>query len=186
MYSIYLKQKEQNGCRYSFKKRISLFGCNSGRIPYLLQKKLASDAAEPLNWELDLKDALAREGAEDHVFIINLMPNKKDKKLSLYELVKVWGRSASGWTPIMIYIRGLFIEADFGKYNEKDFFRKPAEITDPLFSMMYLNGTIKEGKISGKWIPPGPSPTNSVLLWPDTFRYFSSEAQKIIDSTASG
>ena len=61
---------------------------------------------------------------------------------------------------------------------------KEEEIEDPIFSMMYLSGTIIQGKITGRWTPPGPSPTNSVLLWPDTFQYFSSEAQKIIKNKA--
>ena len=45
-------------------------------------------------------------------------------------------------------------------------------------------GTVEEGKIVGKWTLPGPSPSNSVLLWPDTLEYFTSEARKVIEKSA--
>ena len=35
--------------------------------------------------------------------------------------------------------------------------------------------------LEGKWTPPGPSPTNSVLLWPDALKYFWQRAKNIID-----
>ena len=53
-----------------------------------------------------------------------------------------------------------------------------------MFSMMYLRGTISGGSIKDRWTPPGPSPTNSVLLRPDTFEYFIREANKIMKSMA--
>jgi len=37
---------------------------------------------------------------------------------------------------------------------------------------MYAAGTVKSGQLHGKWNPPGPSPTNAVLLWPDALAYF--------------
>lgn len=165
-----------------FKKQTSLFGCNSGYIPNLLRKQLTAEATEPYAWKIDLRKAFAKERMANSVLIINLKPNSKEANLSLYELVNVWGYSASGWTPIMFYIRGLFVDEDPNVFNVRDFIRKEEEMEDPIFSMMYLRGTIKQGKITGRWTPPGPSPTNSVLLWPVTFQYFSSEAQKIIEN----
>ncbi len=47
--------------------------------------------------------------------------------------------------------------------------------------MLYLKGTIKDGKIKGQWTAPRPSPTNSSLLWPSTFEFFYNEAKRIID-----
>jgi hypothetical protein len=184
MYAIYQKQKNIDGYRYIFKEQTSLFGCNSGYIPSLLQKQLIIEATEPFAWKLDLREALEKEGMANNVLVINLKPNSKEANLSLFELVNVWGYSSSGWTPIMIYIRGLFVDEDARLFNEKDFIRKEEEMEDPIFSMMYLNGTITQGKITGRWTPPSPSSTNSVLLWPDTLQYFSSEAQKIIENKA--
>ena len=184
MYARYEKQKEKDGYRYVFIEPTKFFGCNEGKIPYLLQKQLSAEAKQPFAWKLDLKNAFEKEGMSNSVLIINLKPNSKEANLSLYELVNVWGYSASGWTPIMIYIRGLFIDEDPQLFDDRDFLRKAEEIEDPIFSMMYLRGTIEHGKITGKWTPPGPSPTNSVLLWPGTFEYFSSEAKKIIENKA--
>jgi len=181
MYAIYQKQRNEVGYRYIFKEKTSLFGCKSGYIPKLLQKQLKAEDTEPFAWKLDLKKALEKEGMANSVLIINLKPNNKKTNLSLYELDHVWGYSASGWTPIMIYLRGLFVDEVHQLVNDKDFIRKEEEIEDPIFSMMYLMGTITKGKIDGKWTPPGPSPTNSVLLWPNTFQYFFSEAQKIVE-----
>jgi len=36
-----------------------------------------------------------------------------------------------------------------------------------------LYGSIKEGEIIDKWLFPGPSPTNSVLLWPEALEFFT-------------
>lgn len=179
MYALYKKLKDTNGYKYEFQKKVSLFGCNCGYIPDFLRKQLGGEETEPHKWKLDLKTAFEKEGKENNVLVINLKPNSKN--LSLYELVRVWGYSSSGWTPIMIYIRGLFIDGDPHPFNDRYFVRKEEEIEDPIFSMMYLNGTISQGKISGKWTPPGPSPTNSVLLWPDVLDYFSSMAKQITD-----
>ncbi len=184
MYAVYQKQEDTGGYRYVFKKKTSLFGCNSGYIPYLLQKQLMAGNTEPFYWTLDLKEALEKEDMANSVLVINLKPNSKKANLSLYELVHVWGYSASGWTPIMIYIRGLFVDEDPQLFNDRDFIRKEEKIKAPIFSLMYLSGTITHGKITGRWTPPGPSSTNSVLLWPDAFQYFSSEAQKIIENKA--
>jgi len=182
MYVIYQKQKDTDGYRYVFNKQTSLFGCNSGYIPNLLKKQLNTEAKEPFAWKLDLKEAFENEDMANSVLVINLKPNSKNANLSLYELVHVWGYSNNGWTPIMIHLCGLFVDQSLNKYNDMDFIRKKEEIEDPIFSMMYLSGTISQGKIAGKWTAPRPSPTNSVLLWPDTFQYFSSEAQKIIEN----
>ena len=84
----------------------------------------------------------------------------------------------------MIHIRGLFIDGDPMLVDEQGFVKNTKDVEDPVFSMMYLSGTVRGGKIVGKWTPPGPSSTNSVLLWPDTLEYFSSEAKKVIEKLA--
>ena len=84
----------------------------------------------------------------------------------------------------MCYLRGLFVDADSSAFNDKDFIRLPSEVDDPIFSMMYLAGTVLAGAMHGRWTPPGPSPTNSVLLWPDTFNYFAEKAREVMRRTA--
>ena len=64
----------------------------------------------------------------------------------------------------MFYLRGLFVDENPELFNDRDFARLSTEVDDPIFSMTYLSGTVKNGSIHGKWTSPGPSPTNSALL----------------------
>jgi hypothetical protein len=101
----------------------------------------------------------------------------------LYELSDVWGYSAKGWTPILFHLRGL-VDEDPRRFDQIEFVRMPSEIDDPIFTMMYLRGTVKNGRLDGTWTTPGPSPTNSVLLWPEAFEYFWQQAKKFLESAA--
>jgi hypothetical protein len=123
---------------------------------------------------------LAGRRSPDSALIINLKPNSKSSNLSLYEVIEVFGYSDSGWTPVMLYLRGLFVDQDPSKFDEMDFVRSPSEIDDPIFSMMYLDGTIRDGELMGRWTAPRPSSTNSVLLWPHAFTHFAQRADAII------
>jgi len=184
MYALYSKLPQGMGHRYTFKKQVSLFGCNSGYIPYLLKAGLSNTATEPFPWHVNIDRAMNSIGEIGDTLIINLKPNSSAPNLSLYEVADVWGYSSSGWTPVMFYLKGLFVDEDPASFNETDFTRQIAEIEDPIFSMMYLAGTVRAGNIEGRWTPPGPTPTNSVLLWPDTFEFFADEAKKIMQRTA--
>ena len=181
MYALYDKVRNKGSTRYCFRKKVSLFRCKSGYVPWLLSKQFTADSSEPLPWHVNIESSLGNVGQDNQTLIIDLKPKSKEPNLSLYEVSNVWGYSASGWTPILLHLRGLFIDEDRGRFNEQDFIRTPAEIDDPIFSMMYLRGTIKGSHLEGKWTPPGPSPTNSVLLWPDALKYFWQQAKNIID-----
>ena len=151
-----------------------------GYIPFFLRKQLAPTSAEPYPWHLNLADEFKREGVADLVLVINLKPNSKENLKSLFELVEVWGHSNCNWTPIMIYIRGLVIDGNSEQIDDMHFSLTSNEIEDPIFSMMYLQGTVKNGELIGRWTPPGPSPTNSVLLWPDVLERFYQESSKVV------
>jgi hypothetical protein len=184
MYALYEKLSERLGHRYRFKEQVSLFGCNSGWIPRLLKGRLSPNASEPLAWHIDLGQELRAHGYPDHALIINLKPNSTEPNLSLYEISEVWGYSSSGWTPLMFYLKGIFVdEVPDEVINDQDFFRRDSEVDDPIFSMMYVRGTVRAGGLYDRWTAPRPSPTNSVLLWPDTLQYFVKEAQKISGRT---
>jgi hypothetical protein len=181
MYALYQKEKQGTGFRYVFKGKTHLFGCNSGYICRLLRSNLTAEVSEPYPWHINVEASLAGIGQAGHTLIINLKPNSTRPNLSFYEIVDVWGYSSYGWTPILFYLRGLFIDDDPNLFDEKDFSRSPEELDDPIFSMSYVSGTIMNGKIHDKWVPPGPSPTNSVLLWPHVFSYFAEKAKEVMD-----
>lgn len=183
MYGLYRKSlTAEENVRYEFVEQVSLFGCNEGYIPWLLTFQIPVAQGEPFKWHIDIESSLAaRDDVNGNALIIDLKP-KDSSSVSLYEVAEAWGYSDSGWTPIMLHLRGLLIEHDRASVDDKDFGRKVTDIDDPIFSMMYLRGSVKGGKLSGTWTTPRPSATNSVLLWPDSFRYFMSEAEKILGS----
>jgi hypothetical protein len=183
VYALYQKHPTGGGHRYQFAERVHLFGCNNGYIPWLLSESLSEAASEPLRWHLCIGDALKAVDQEDSTLIINLKPNAKSPNLSLYEVIEVFGYSASGWTPVMLHLGGLFVDEDPSQFDEMDFGRVPGEVDDPIFSMMYLKGTVRGKELQGPWTTPGPSSTNSVLLWPSVFEYFSRAASAIIERT---
>jgi hypothetical protein len=67
---------------------------------------------------------------------------------------------------------GLFVDADPSSINRKDFTASDSEIERPIYEILYLVGSIKDGKLVGTWNAPPASPTNAALLWPDTLNYF--------------
>jgi hypothetical protein len=180
MYTLYQKRAQGRGYRYQFAERVHLFGCNSGYIPWLVDETMPDAASEPLPWHLIIEAAMEKVDQPASALIINLKPNSKAPNLSLYEVIEVFGYSDSGWTPVMLYLRGLFVDEDPSGFDMNDFVRSPSQIDDPIFSMTYLSGTVRNGELKGKWTAPGPSSTNSVLLWPSAFAYFAGQANAII------
>lgn len=184
MYALYDKTQNNGAARYRFRDAASLFGCKEGYVPWLLGKQLTVESSEPLSWYVNIESSLRAAGQDNQTLVIDLKPNSKEPNLSLYEVLDVWGYSASGWTPILFHLSGLFIDEDPTRFDKNDFVRSSAEVDDPIFSMMYLRGTVKDGRLEGRWTPPGPSPTNSVLLWPEAFEYFWQQAKRLIENAA--
>jgi len=174
MYARYNKSQIENGVfRYEFAKQISLFGCNNGFIPWLLQLQTQSDKNEPYLWHLNVQEALAlTDEYPNSTLVIDLKPKQNKTNLSLYELLDVWGYSYSGWTPILLHLEGLFVDADPNSVNRNDFVKAENEIEGPIYEVLYLDGSVENGKIVGTWNAPPASPTNAALLWPDTLDYF--------------
>lgn len=174
MYARYKKSQIENGVfRYEFVEPISLFGCNNGFIPWLLQGQTLSDQNEPYLWHLNVQEALAKtDEYPGSTLIIDLKPKQNKTNLSLYELLDVWGYSDSGWTPILLHLGGLFVDADPNSVNRNDFVIAENKIDGPIYEVLYLDGFIKNGKIVGTWNAPPASPTNAALLWPKTLNYF--------------
>jgi len=150
----------------------------------LLKKQIKENISEPYRWHININSALMDINKPGQTLIINLKPNNTKPNLSLYEIIDIWGDSAFGWTPIMFYLKCIFDDKDPSKINNQNFHIKLSDIIDPVFSMTYLSGTVLNGSIQGKWTAPAPSSTNSVLLWPDTFRYFIEIANNILNKRA--
>lgn len=155
---------------YSFNAPCSLFGCNVGWIPRLLRRELSPGQGEPYQWHVPVRE---RMRAESRALVIDLKPiNVRPPLLTLFELEDVWGVSDSGWTPMMLRLRALFVDEDPDTRNARQFRRSDLTRSDVVHTFLYAQGSIADGRIVGKWIPPRASPTNSALLWPRVWDYF--------------
>jgi hypothetical protein len=189
MYHIYKKRVVGSSTEYTLVNKadkVCLFGCNNGWIPWILKQSLVGSKAnsEPLKWHIS-EDEIKQELEKDQVkpsgnaLVIDLKPSDT-ANLSLYEVLEAWGCSENGWTPVMLRLNALFIDADAKRFSRERFTRADAQATGPIFSMYYVRGSVGGGELTGTWNLPGPSSTNSVLLWPDTLTYFSEEANRIL------
>jgi hypothetical protein len=129
------------------------------------------DANEPYPWHIPIEEALAEKG---QAFVIDLKPHSKHvgSSRSLYQLRDVWGYSCNGWTPGMLRLRGVVVDGEPQVENSESFQVELSEDHDSIYTFIHFDGTIRDGRIKGKWTPPGPSSTNSTLLWPAVLDYF--------------
>jgi len=171
-FALYKKNHQKDQTGYQFLRKISLFGCDEGFIPRLLGKQIPETQKEPYLWHLPIENALAHAEYPNSTLVIVPKPKQKSASLSLYEVLDVWGYSASGWTPILLHLSRLIVHEDSPKFDRNDFGIRNNERDEPIYTVLYLDGTISNGKLIGHWNAPPNSPTNAALLWPDTLRYF--------------
>jgi len=164
MYYVYDRAEGDGVTKLQRKKRICLVGCKSGIIPDLLRCKLKPDHNEPYDWELDISEDYSSRG---EAVIVDMKPYDEDC-IFLCELDKAYGYSHNGWTPILLRLKGLYVDEPVGSLN-KESFDYPNK-TDLIYTMSYLSGTVENGNIKGRWTGSGPS--RSVLLFPKTLTFF--------------
>ena len=177
MYMRYLKKSDAGRSSYQFAERICLFGCNRGFIPMLLRKRIPRSQGEPFKWHIPIGDSLNgiawnNRDYTGSALIIDLKPKQNKNNLSLYELEDVWGYSEDGWSPILLRLCGLFVDADPKGVDRKKFAIRDTEREGPIYEFMYLTGSVKDGQVDGLWNAPPASPTNAALLWPEALAYF--------------
>ena len=172
MYARYEKTQTEGRSSYRFAERCSLFGCNEGYIPWLLAKSTPTVQGEPYKWHIPIQSALDSTKYRDSTLVIDLKPKQQKTNLSLYELLDVWGYSDSGWSPILLHLRGLFVDADPATIDRNNFSVVDGDREQPIYEVLYLDGSVSKGKLIARWNAPPASPTNAALLWPDTLRYF--------------
>jgi hypothetical protein len=175
MYARYLRSRVgTDATHYELaEERVSLFGCNAGFIPWLLGFKLPPGQGEPYEWHIDVISELAATAEyANSTLLIHLKPNQNKTQINIYELMDVWGHSEHDWSPILLRLNALYIEGDPLVVNPNSFLRKDNEIEGPIYEFLYLEGSVTDGKTSGKWIAAPPSSTNGALLWPKPLNYF--------------
>jgi len=172
MFARYKKQRVTGKDRFKFAEQVSLFGCKEGFIPWLLKKQIPPSQGEPYKWHLGVQSELEKTEYQGSTLVIDLKPAQKKTNLSLYEVLDVWGCSDDGWTPILLLLSGLFVDANPKGIDRNDFLIEDEQREGPIYEFMHLEGGVSGGKLTRKWITPRPSATNAVLLWPDCLKYF--------------
>ena len=177
MYMRYLKTSSAGRSSYRFAEKIHLFGCNNGFIPWLLERRISPSQGEPFKWHIPIGESLNgvtknNTDCNGSALIIDLKPKQNKNNLSLYELEDVWGYSNDGWSPILLRLCGLFVDADPKGVDREKFAISDTEREGPIYEFMYLTGSVKDGKLDGSWNAPPASPTNAALLWPEALTYF--------------
>ena len=166
----------EEGCwRFVLQDGLSLYGCNAGVVANVLRDQIPDGQQEPWTWHVNIPDALGQHDCTGDVFVIDLKPKQRreNNAFSFYELLDVWGHSEHGWTPAMLRLRGLLIDHKDDHLDCNDFTINPEKVEESIFTFTSFAGSIEKGELSGTWRPPGPSPTNSVLLWPNVLDHFT-------------
>jgi len=175
MYAVYDRHRCDERIQLKFSKKISLAGCNSDIIPAMLREKLDCSDNPPLGWELSIAEKY-HENSQS--IIIDIKPNNAEEVV-LCEIDKVFGFSHVGWSPIMLRLVQLYNDhADDVGIDKHDFICPEEDDHEIVYTMSYLAGSFKDGELDGKWIFPGRSSTNALLLWPDAMTFFYEQVEK--------
>lgn len=175
MFLLYKLTKTPPTCRFDFLRTTHLFGCNVGLVARYLRSAnvLPADATQPYKWRFKVADALRVLEPDADAFVIDLKPNE-DGNASRYEVLEIAGYSGNGWTPAMLKMRALLIDENTAEYPLDAFVLNQCNGMDEVLMFCHFSGTIKNGSLTEKWLPPGQSSTNSTLLFPDALNYFRS------------
>jgi len=176
MYYIYKEEMEDNKVLFRQIKVTHLAGCTNGLIAKYLKKTINNSVTEPYAWHIASDKLFKTLCLPGNILVIDIKPNSKEE-LSLFKIKNIWGYSSSGWTPIMLELKIIVHNKNPDDYNRESVEPENYEESDSVFTLLYLKGTIRNGKLEDKWIFPGRSSTNSVLLWPDARDYFISKMQ---------
>ena len=169
-YFLYTRTRKNGRCQYVCKGQTKLFG-REGLVASALdvEGKIPEGQQPPWHWHVKVPDFLQQQ-----VFVIDLIPGGRERnEFTFYELLEVWGCSyKEGYSSALLRLRSLLSGRQDADFNDRDFTINCKNDGQPIFTFLYFRGSIRDGKLSGKWLPPGPSPTNSALLWPVDFDYF--------------
>jgi hypothetical protein len=172
MYNIYNVEKKGSVYSYNlFMKNIPLFGSKNGLIVKILKIITPPNQNEEYKWKINMETDLPKIDLPNKSIIIDLKP-RTENNVSLYEIKNIFGYSSFGWTPMMFHLKALKVD-EKGDQKQKEKFEIKDINLDNIFTFIHVyDGSVRKGEIIGKWIPPRPSSTNSVLLWEKTLDYF--------------
>lgn len=170
MYYWYKRIHENSLLRLMQEDQTSLAGCNNGVIPNDLKEILSVSDNPPIGWTLPIAD---KWNKEDYSLIVDIKP--KADEVFLCELDSVFGYSFEGWSPVMLRLKLLYNETTKEELDKTNFVYP--EDTEVIYTMYYLYGSIRDGKLTGTWNPPYGTIT-ALLFWPEAMTYFFDQVKK--------
>jgi hypothetical protein len=174
MFLLYNVAKTPSGLQFTRLRETSLFGCKQGIIACHLRKLLTPEANEPYRWHFRMEEALRDLEPDAQSFVVELKPSQKNNA-SRCEVLQVWGYSENEWTPALLELRVLLADDDAAEYPRDSFLLPSDRELQKAYTFIYLRGSVSRGNLSGRWLAPGPSATNSALLWPESLKWFLSK-----------
>ena len=167
MYGLYSRSK--NNGRVTLEKLDTgyLAGCKKGVVALELQKILTPEDNPLSGWKIPVAEIYNKE---DEAFIINLKPNSDE--LLICELDTVFGYSYNEWSPIMLRLR----KFSFDEEIDRESFQYSEKESEIIYTVLYLNGSFRDGKIIGTWTIPFGTVTG-VLFWPEAMTFFFVQAK---------
>jgi hypothetical protein len=176
MYGLYTRERTADDASFRLNKEVSLLGSKNGIVCKMLTAHLpaAVTVSDPewTAWHLRIQESLSRAGEPSNTLVIDGKP--AGDYVSLYEVTDVWGVSGYNWTPMLLRMRDLVTDdkrSDW-KGSRQEFAITGYDGRPVVYTLNYAGGSIDNGRLTGKWSPPKPSPTNHVFLWPYTLKYF--------------
>ncbi len=164
MYAWYKRSVVDEVITLEFEEQWSLGGCNSGIIAQELKELLKPLDTAPIGWTFPISE---KWNKKDYSFIIDIKPNNNE--VFLCELDKVYGYSYEGWSPIMLRLKLLYNDTTTEEVDKKKFiFPKNPTV---IYTMLYLYGSVRDGKLIGTWNMPYGSIT-ALLFWPEAMTFF--------------
>lgn len=175
MYALYKVDSSDAGKKFRYFEKTSLVGCNNGILAKYLKDTLGPSVSEPHTWEIDIDDAVKTLYPKSDAFVIDVRP-KDPETISLFQLVKAWGYSSYGWTPLLLRLRELHHGVPVSEYDKDSFFVEDDEEKSTVHSITYVRGSIEDGDVTGTWNFPGSNQT-AALLWQNHFEFFKQQIE---------
>jgi hypothetical protein len=184
MFLKYNRKTQKEGTVYKNIGNFSLAGYKNGLIFKALNKKYENEIKEIKNnegfeWNISADNMIAsiKNDSTCDSLIIDAKPNN-EQDILLLEIENIWGRTEDVWTPILLELNEIPTKKPYAGFDKNNFMIDNGLEQKKVFTMLYLNGSFKDGKREGIWNFSGRSPTNSIFLWPETLKYFTEIMKK--------
>lgn len=165
MYKIYDVTVSHDRVDYSFNHDAIFLGSNNVLRPDLLKRQLNPSPSEPLQWHLNIPEALFKDEHRNYALIVEIDPPYPGEN-HMAEILNVWGNSADEWTTLLLQLNYLNISTG----NKFNFTTSKAR--NIVYTHAHAAGIVNSGEIVKKWWPLNPIRSNGIFLTPHDLKYF--------------